>query len=329
MTNFNLPIIDLADSSKSNCATLLEAASQHGFLLLKNHLLEETEIDKLFEISKQFFDQPTEIKNELPITTNNAGYVAPFVEDLQEDGTGEGDDKEAFNITHFNLSNFYPNQPLPLIFQKNMPFISFTLRKYYVMLHMICRMLAIALDIRDNNGNPDHEYFVSAHALDLKTHSTLRFVHYNAIDSIDSMDSIDSNETDKVLAGAHTDYGSMTFILQRPSLGLEVFDGEKWIEIKIPESDNLNEYLIVNISDVLSFWTDGYLKSILHRVRTKNERYSVVFFCHPSDESILSPVNSKIVKNYNGNCYSLDKNGNPLTALEHLTMRLDDGYKRI
>jgi isopenicillin N synthase-like dioxygenase len=313
----SLPIIDISDLSDLNSKYLVQKASKHGFLLLKNHLLDKEEIDKLFDISKEFFSQPDEIKNEFPITKNNDGYVAPFVENLQQDGIGEGDNKEAFNITNFNLSTFTPIQQLPEIFKNNMPFISFCLRKYYVTLHILCRMLAIGLEINDKYGNPNPDFFVRAHALDLSTKSTLRFLQYNKPDE---------EFLDKNLAGAHTDYGSMTFVLQRPHKGLQIFNGKDWIDVIVPEQKDGEELLIVNIGDVLNFWTDGYLKSTLHRVRTTVDRSAIVFFCHPADQSLLEPVNSEKVKNHKGHTYYLGKNGNALTALEHFMLRLKKGY---
>jgi isopenicillin N synthase-like dioxygenase len=314
-----IPVIDLSDDSPKNCKRLIEAAIKSGCLFLKNHLLEEEEIDKLFDISSQFFRLPTEVKNQYPITTKNAGYVAPFVEDLQEDGTGAGDDKEAFNMCRINLSTFYPDQNLPQVFAENMPFISFCMRKHYVMLHMICRMLAQGLEVKDSRGFLDPYFFASAHALDHPSHSTMRFVHYSKHD--ESYENVN-------LTGAHTDYGSITLILQRPQNGLQIFDGSKWQSVEVPLDENGKQMLVVNISDILSFWTDGLLKSVLHRVRTTSERDSIVFFCHPADDVLLVPVNSELVKSYNGKCFSLNKNGLPLTALDHLRLRLNEGYKR-
>lgn len=312
-----LPLVDLSDLSDENAQKLVEAASKHGFLVLKNHLLTREDIDGLFQVSREFFGQSKEVKNEFPITFHNDGYVAPFVENLEQDGAGPGDAKEAFNITHLNLSTFTPNQSLPYVFEDSMELISSCLRKYYVMLHMVCRLLAIGLDIKDRFDNKNPEFFVDAHALDRRTHSTLRFVHYDESDALEAAEN---------KAGAHTDYGSLTFVLQRPNKGLQVFNGEEWLDLAVPLQEDGQEPLIVNIADVLSFWTDGYLKSTLHRVRTKQERYSVVFFCHPSDDTLLEPVNSCLVNQHRGHCYSLGSDGNPITALEHLLSKLKQGY---
>lgn len=276
-------------------------------------------IDRLFTISKQFFDLSLDIKNLFPRSQENDGYVAPMVEDLQQDGTGKGDPKEAFNITHFNLNDFIPHQNLPEIYEENKLFISSCLKKYYSILHSVCKMLAIGLEVKDNDGNPNPDYFVNAHDLNLKTRSALRLLHYPK----PSKEYENEN-----LAGAHTDYGSLTFVLQRPHKGLQIFDGDEWVNVEIPEQDDGQELLIVNIADMLSFWTNGYLKSTLHRVRSTEERYSVVFFCQPADVIVLEPVNSELIKNYNGNMYYLNSNGKPLTALEHLFIRLEQGYNK-
>lgn len=317
----SLPIIDLSDPSDLNSKRLVKKVRDHGFLLLKNHSLSKKDVDELFSISKQFFDQSTEYKNQFPITTDNGGYVAPFVEDLEQNGTGIGDNKEAFNITKISLSRFTPNHLLPDVFTNNLGFISSCLRKYYVTLHIICRMLAIGLEVKDRNGCPDPEFFVRAHALDKATHSALRFLHYSKPEE----------EFKNVnLAGAHTDYGSMTFVFQRPQSGLQIFNGREWLDVIIPKSDNADddELLIVHIGDIISFRTNGYIPSTLHRVRTPNERDSVVFFCHPSDQSLLEPVISSKIQKFNGKSFHLDENRHPLTAYTHLQSRLNEGYNR-
>jgi hypothetical protein len=101
---------------------------------------------------------------------------------------------------------------------------------------------------------------------------------------------------------------------------------------------------------LLSYWTDGLLKSTVHRVvfpiseRTGNssqDRYSIVFFCHPLDSTELVPVPSEVVKAYReekgaegveekvgfgGGAGNLEAGKRALTAAEHLAMRLNATY---
>lgn len=69
--------------------------------------------------------------------------------------------------------------------------------------------------------------------------------------------------------------------------------------------------ILVNIGDLLSYWTNGLLKSTVHRVvfpkqeqsvdtdttsLPAEDRYSMAYFCHPRDETELTPVPSKLVQ---------------------------------
>jgi isopenicillin N synthase-like dioxygenase len=78
-------------------------------------------------------------------------------------------------------------------------------------------------------------------------------------------------------AGAHTDFGAITLLLQDQHAGLQVQDPEtkEWIDIP----PNRDAY-VVNIGDMMERWTRGLYKSNLHRVinKGKEERFSVPFF---------------------------------------------------
>lgn len=89
--------------------------------------------------------------------------------------------------------------------------------------------------------------------------------------------------------------------------------------------------IVVNIADQLSFWTAGILKSTIHRVRfppkvqeSGQSRYSIVFFSHPNDETLLEPVPSAMVRRIK------DRGANSaelaITAREHLNKRLAATY---
>jgi isopenicillin N synthase-like dioxygenase len=111
--------------------------------------------------------------------------------------------------------------------------------------------------------------------------------------------------------------------------------------------------ILVNIGDMLSYWTDGLLKSTVHRVVFPREmpessesgprdRYSIAFFCQPVGSTELVPVPSKLVENYResqnkdpnksyivgygGGANSLDSDQPRMTAGEHLQSRLNATY---
>ena len=107
--------------------------------------------------------------------------------------------------------------------------------------------------------------------------------------------------------------------------------------------------ILVNIGDLLSYWTGGLFKSTVHRVsfpaeKTSNKggvegettdgvRWTIAFFCHPANTTLLEPVPSKKIEDYlaqqevqgkeDSNPYAKRK---VLTAEEHLFMRLKASY---
>lgn len=104
--------------------------------------------------------------------------------------------------------------------------------------------------------------------------------------------------------------------------------------------------VLVNIGDLLSYWTKGLLRSTVHRVvfpraggpgaldgeSGEEPRYSIAFFCHPVGTTSLEPVPSERVRAYRPAGDGFARGGNPdasrkaLTADEHLQMRLQASY---
>lgn len=105
--------------------------------------------------------------------------------------------------------------------------------------------------------------------------------------------------------------------------------------------DEARPPILVNIGDVLSYWTNGLLRSTVHRVivpkdsKAGEDRYSIAYFCHPLDEAELVAVPSEAVKNFDGGEKELRRvgggrlpgeEGKVLTAKEHLDRRLGATY---
>lgn len=200
------------------------------------------------------------------------------------------------------------------------------------------------------------DFFTTRHDPSIgSTGSILRYLWYPSIFSSETA----SYKHDKdVRAGAHSDYGSITLLFQRPGQpGLEILTPEgSWAPVPIVPGTAAEAEgypfppILVNIGDLLSYWTDGLLKSTVHRVvfplaeqRSPNpqDRYTLVYFCHPIDETELVPVPSAIVAahrertggvaadgkvGFGGGAGHLAPGKRPLTAHEHLMSRLEATY---
>lgn len=132
--------------------------------------------------------------------------------------------------------------------------------------------------------------------------------------------------------------------------GLEVQTRDNtWAPVPVSPPGTENDPsppILVNIGDLLSYWTNGLLRSTVHRVvfpgpgkgfvdgETASEpRYSIAFFCHPVGTAELTAVPSERVKSYvpprdagKANPYAERK---VLTADEHLQMRLRASYLQL
>ena len=114
-------------------------------------------------------------------------------------------------------------------------------------------------------------------------------------------------------AGAHTDFGAITLLLQDDNPGLEVLDTQNNAFVRIEPTPGA---LVVNIGDMLSAWTGGEYKSSVHRVINKKptDRYSAAFFFDGSLDCPLDP---------------LDGSGSSMenwTVEKHMIKRITESY---
>jgi isopenicillin N synthase-like dioxygenase len=87
---------------------------------------------------------------------------------------------------------------------------------------------------------------------------------------------------------AHTDEGPVVILAQGEIGGLEVKTAsDRWISAPpIPGA------FTVNIGNMMMWWTNGRLKSTLHRVRntSRQERFSVPFFWNADPDVVVQPL---------------------------------------
>ncbi|CAG8497849.1 7879_t:CDS:2 [Paraglomus occultum] len=311
----DIPIIDfsLFETKKVTCAQQIKEASVSiGFLYLRNHGIDQSDIDNIFVVSQEYFSLPTETKLEHRIKRDNFGYSALHQETLDPETQNTGDFKEAFNFGKFVGGNC--SQELPATLAQHKDFLA----KFSRICHNLCLKIleafAIALEIPETEGGKG--WFTERHLYELESGDILRVLHYPAVKSIDH---------DDMRAGSHSDYGSLTLLFQKDVGGLEVLSGDdQWISAPV-----IPGCVLVNIGDLLEYWSGGLFRSTKHRVVFRHDnllldRYSVAYFCHAADDVSLEPIPSRLVV---GRMEVNSSDGRVLTAGQHLRNRLDASYK--
>ncbi|RAQ43639.1 oxidoreductase [Aspergillus flavus] len=350
-----LPILDISNPNDPAVGkAMLDAAAKYGFLYVSSKGIDFTvsDVEKAFDLSRQFFKSPVEEKAACRIQPNNYGWSGMHVETLDPEHQRTGDFKEAFNFGEFKDGK--AQHPLPRSLTSHEPEIAHFADLCNKTCDRILKLLALGLEIPE-------DFFTARHDPSQgPTGCNLRYLYYPSIAS--PATSSYQHGTD-VRAGAHSDYGSVTLLFQRPGQpGLEILTPEgTWAPVPVQPGQTAEEDrdaafpfppILVNIGDLLSYWTDGLLKSTVHRVvfplseqqsPNPQDRYSIVFFCHPLDKTELVPVPSDIVTTHRQKCKesgvqdekvgfgggagSLEPGKRTLTAQEHLEARLAATYK--
>lgn len=277
---------------------LRRVAMDIGFFYIRNHGISQEMLDDQLLWAKRFFKISDNEKEAIHLRTSHCmrGYEGLGAQTL--DANSPPDLKESFLMSRDlgpnhpyvveGVPNYGPNQwPEIEGFREKM-------EAYYGALQdlelRLMRALALSLDLPE-------QYFDVMYDEPM---SILRLLHYppNTSASFD----------DQLGAGAHTDWGMLTFLLQDDIGGLEVLavDGT-WLPARPVKGT-----FVVNIGDMITRMTNGLYRSTTHRVKVNTvgrDRYSVVFFGEPSHFAQIDILE---------NCVQDTPKFTPCTAGEHL-----------
>ena len=277
-----LPIIDFSrlatdgPAARSEVAAQIERACRDtGFFYLTGHGIDPRVIDAAFNASHGFFRQPESVKQQVfhKQSKSLAGWEPLCAQSL--DGVSAPDLKESFYCS-FDLPDDHPYVAAGMRswganqWPTGMPHFRAAMLDYLTAVtavsHEVVRLFALSLRLDANHFDAMFEE-ASCH---------LRLVRYPPHPK--------AAPEDQFGAGAHTDWGAVTLLMQDGAGGLQVrtVDGQ-WIDATpIPGA------LIVNIGDLMARWTNDYYRSSPHRVRnrqTNGDRYSMAFFFAPDPQA--------------------------------------------
>jgi isopenicillin N synthase-like dioxygenase len=273
-----IPVVDIAalggpDSAADAAAVeaLRRAAADAGFFHVTGHGIAPAVMDRLRAAAGRFFALPDEAKlaSYIGRSSNHRGYV-PEGEEVF--ATGNRDRKEAFDLAlDLPADSVPPGHPMLGPNQwPDLPGFREDVMAYYAAAFAVGRGLLRGFAMALGRAADSFDHLVVAPP------SQLRLVHYPWQPEAEDAPGI----------GAHTDYECFTLLLATGP-GLEVMDGSgTWVDVPpVPGA------LVVNIGDMMEFWSGGAFVATSHRVRkVAEERYSFPLFFALDYDVELAPL---------------------------------------
>ncbi|KKY13702.1 putative 2og-fe oxygenase superfamily protein [Phaeomoniella chlamydospora] len=287
---------------------LSHAIEKIGFFYITNFGFSQEEVDQQFAIGKKLFELPTEEKLKYRADLEHGGYNGYKPLGLREIRPGKFDNTEIYNIPKF-IPEY--ERPHPALIKEHGSEIErFGRHIGEDIVPKLLVLFAIILELPET-------YFLKSHRYTEKSDCHLRYMKYH------HRTKQENDELDNVWVKGHTDFGSLTLLFRQPVAALQVRTPEgdwKWVK-PYPES------ITVNIADSLTFLTNGYLKSSIHRVvapppdQADVDRIGVLYFLRPEDSLELKPVQSDVLERL-GYTRSTDASAVGVTAGEWVKARV-------
>ena len=321
----HVPAIDITaflDGSGKNAVArrVARACEAIGFLTLTGHGIAPSAIDRAFEWSRLFFDQPQTRKDrwhpagasrqrgyhgvatralaqslgdETPSDLRESYYIGP-VDDHRDHFRSLPEAAEAY------APNIYPAEP------PGAAEALVTLYRSFERLSAdLLRLFAVALD------QPE-DYFAGH----IRRHfSILASHHYPPLETPPA--------PGQLRAGAHTDYGALTILAMTEGQGgLEVrMQDGSWHPVRPSPGA-----LVVNLGDMMARWTNERWTSTLHRVvnpddlgSLRSRRQAIGYFMHPDFDATIDAIPSCVSRNE-------APKFPPISAGAHIAMKIAASY---
>ncbi|MCB9091580.1 MAG: isopenicillin N synthase family oxygenase [Halobacteriovoraceae bacterium] len=282
---------------------LFNGFKEYGFIILVDHIVDDSVIKKSYEVVQKFFELPTEVKMQFVSEAGGGqrGYTPFGVEHAKN--TNMPDLKEFWHVGRevpkdhafkkFYPQNIWPGQVIP-DFKDALSKLFHSLDQTSI---AILEALGVALDVPPGFFKNMIE----------EGNSILRPLHYPPLKNINSQNAVRS--------AAHEDINLITILVGATSSGLELLDkDQKWLPVKTKEGQ-----LIVDTGDMMSRLTNDVLPATTHRVVNPDDqnssRYSMPFFVHPNPETVLECLPS---------CIGQGSKYPPINSHEFLMQRLEE-----
>lgn len=296
-TTRDIPIIDVSPywsgdpTAKAAVAAAVDAACRStGFLVITGHGVPASLIERLREVTWEFFELPFETKMAYKMPPDRyRGYTAPGTESLAASYGDESppDLKESFSIGPVDVPSddpYYGPDQAGAFFAPNMwpaevPGMQQAWSDYYRAMGALStdlmRIFALALAL-------DEHFFddkVDRHITNMSA------IHYPPLTA--------PPQPGQLRGGAHTDFGSLT-IVQRDSApgGLQVLVDGEWIDA--PYTD---DSFVVNLGDLMAEWSNDEWVSTVHRVAlpprledAMTDRLAFTFFHQPNYDAPIECI---------------------------------------
>ncbi len=282
---------------------IMYGLKEYGFIVLNDHTVDQSKVDKAYELVNEFFALPVETKLKYYNEEGGGqrGYT-PFRTEHAKDNENP-DLKEFWHVGReitkdHKFAKYYPLN----IWPSEIAEFTKTFNELYSSMDMTSKILLEAI----GRGLDVPKNFFNEMVTD--GNSILRTIHYPPTQNQDTKNS--------VRAAAHEDINLITMLVGATDSGLELLDRDgSWL----PVSSKPGE-IVVDTGDMMSRLTNDVLPATTHRVvnpdDSSSRRYSMPFFVHPHPEADLTCLSS--CTNETPAKYP------PITAHEFLMQRLKE-----
>ncbi|GAB2635560.1 isopenicillin N synthase family dioxygenase [Nocardia goodfellowii] len=288
-----VPVIDLSSMhTVSGHAAIAQAigtaCATSGFFVIVGHDVKRELIDRMYATTLEFFQLPRAEKDSVLATAETGGLryqAGSAAKSIGRDAPTDLCEIFSCNVLGDRRPEYreqFGDEPLPWTRSNRWPRTPTDFRQTWLdytdamerLAANLMELFAVALGL-------DHEFFADK----IDQHISTIVANYYYPQTVAPLPG-------QLRKGEHTDWGSLTILYQDDIGGLQVRHGDRWREVPfVPGS------FVINIGDMMAFWTGGRWVSTMHRVGNPAHgdspaRVSIPFFHLPNFDARIEPLSA-------------------------------------